>query len=52
MANLGLFFLGSEDKENIMSVSKKYGVPYEEAEKAYKEMLVKLGVKVEEPKEE
>lgn len=46
MGHFGLFFLGSEDKENIMSVSKKYGVPYEEVEKAYKEMLEKLGVKV------
>lgn len=47
MGHLGLFFLGSEDKENIKSISKLYNVPYEEAEKAYKEMLEKLGVKVE-----
>jgi hypothetical protein len=50
MGTFGLFFLGSEDNENINSIAKKCGCSFEEAKAAYIKMLEELGCKVQEEK--
>lgn len=48
MGNLGIFFLGSEDNENINSIAKKCNCSFEKAKEAYIKMLEELGCKVQE----
>jgi predicted transcriptional regulator len=50
MGLMGLFFLGSEDNENISSIAKKCNCSFEEAKAAYIKMLEELGCKVQEEK--
>ena len=47
MEGFGLFFLGEKEKTIAEAIAKEYNLPVQKVAEALKEMLLKLGVKLE-----